>query len=393
MKQDHTYPLIFRISHAGVTRDIKTGYAVTADQWNSRANFIKDTHPLYKVVAPRITELQLQYLTKLAEYEKVNQVVDIQEVKEFLLRAPQKQTTIYNFWQEEIEQLYLANRSGGAQVYKEALIAIDKVRSLQIPFEKLDYTFLKAVEAEFLNRGAKQNTFSIYCRTLRAIYNKAINAKIVSYEFYPFRSFKIRREPTVPRPISLEEIKAYFNVNIDSGSYLYDSWLMGQLMFMLIGINFKDLILLRDEDLKADRVFYKRAKTKKLYSIKLLPRAQEIITYFKSRNAKTLIGVLTEEDLVSRDKLPLIIRQRNKVYNSHLGKVGKLLGSREKLTGYVFRYSWANIAKHVGCSKDLISEALGHSYGNSATTSYLNGYDLQYVDEMNQRIYDSIVGK
>jgi len=33
----------------------------------------------------------------------------------------------------------------------------------------------------------------------------------------------------------------------------------------------------------------------------------------------------------------------------------------------MFRYTYANIAKQLGYSKDLIAEALGHEYGNKVT--------------------------
>ena len=71
-KQDHTFPLIFRISFKGQTRDIKTGYSIKDGDWSTKANFIKSTHPAFAVLEPRLKELKLEYLSKLAEYEKAN---------------------------------------------------------------------------------------------------------------------------------------------------------------------------------------------------------------------------------------------------------------------------------------------------------------------------------
>lgn len=390
-KKDNTYPLVFRIRYNGEARDVKTGFSVSESDWSNRNNFIKETHPEYAVIAPRITELKLQYMAKLMEYEKVAVSPSIQEAKDFLFSKPKKQVTVYSFWEDEVKQLYRANRNGGAQVYKEALIAINKVRSLDIPFEKLDYNFLKAVEAEFLSRGVKQNTIGVHYRAMRAIYNKAINSSLISYGYYPFRAFRIKREATVPRTISLADIRKYFRFELDKNSYMYESFLMGQLMFMLIGINCKDLLLLRDGDIRDGRVFYRRAKTKKLYSIKLLPRAEEIISHFQEKKASTVLGLLTEDELSNRERITLIIRQKNKVFNSHLSKIGRMLGFREKLTGYVFRYTISNICKQLGYSKDLIAEALGHEYGNRVTGIYLEAFDKELVDEMNYRVYKAVV--
>lgn len=56
------------------------------------------------------------------------------------------------------------------------------------------------------------------------------------------------------------------------------------------------------------------------------------------------------------------------------------------LTTYVTRHSWGTIAKKMGYSKDLISEALGHSYGNRVTEVYLDSYDMEVIDAMNEAV-------
>jgi integrase len=68
-------------------------------------------------------------------------------------------------------------------------------------------------------------------------------------------------------------------------------------------------------------------------------------------------------------------------------KIGNMIGCKTKLTGYVFRYSWANIAKSLGYSKDMIAEALGHQYGSKVTGIYLESYDKELIDDMNHVIH------
>lgn len=70
-----------------------------------------------------------------------------------------------------------------------------------------------------------------------------------------------------------------------------------------------------------------------------------------------------------------------------------MLGLREKLTGYCFRNSIPNIAKQLGYSKDMISEALGHSYGNRVTGIYLEAFDYHLIDQMNEKIVKEINNK
>jgi hypothetical protein len=69
--------------------------------------------------------------------------------------------------------------------------------------------------------------------------------------------------------------------------------------------------------------------------------------------------------------------------------ISEMKCSRRKSS--VFRYSYANVAKQLGYSKDLIAEALGHEYGNSVTGIYLEQFDNDIVDKMNLNIINSVV--
>lgn len=387
-KKDGTYPLVFRLTLNSSSRDLATKYSILESDWNSRLGVVKDTHPLYSIIAPRIKELEIFYLTKAAEYQKLYpRDSNIQRIKDYIKNVGESTVTVYSFWKDEITLLHTSNRNGGALVYELSLAAIQKVKSLNIPFEQVDYSFLRILEIRLIGNGLAVNSIGVHMRCLRAIYNKAIKSKIVSHEYYPFDSYKIKKQATTPRPITADEVSNYFNLKLEQTSWLYDSWLMGQLMFMLIGINFKDMILLNDSNIQDGRVNYIRSKTKTVYTVKMLQDVIEIFDYFKQRDKHTLLGKLSQEDLSDKKQLPLIIKQKNKNFNKHLMKIGNMIGCKTKLTGYVFRYSWANIAKSLGYSKDMIAEALGHQYGSKVTGIYLESYDKELIDNMNHFIH------
>lgn len=392
LKNDRTYPLVFRISANGESRSIPIGHSIKEEYWNSKTDSIKKSLPEYNALISRIQALYLKFYSKMLEFEKSDpNLLSAALLKEYILAAPKPKMDVYSFWEQEIELLHKSDRSGGARTYMESLAAINKAKDLHIPFESINHTFLKNLEAELISRGVSINGIGFYYRTLRAVYNKAIYAKEVSLENYPFRTYKIRKEPTRPRVLTREEMSNFFNADIEKSSLVYESWLLGKLMFMLIGINFKDLILMKESQIQHGRLIYTRAKTKRQYSIKLLPEALGIIDYFRGRSELTIIGKLTPAQLENKMDLPLIIKQANKVFNAHLMKIGKQIECKEKLTGYCMRYSTANIAKQLGYSKDLISEALGHSMGLRVTGIYLENFDLEIIDNMNQHICKTVM--
>ena len=91
------------------------------------------------------------------------------------------------------------------------------------------------------------------------------------------------------------------------------------------------------------------------------------------------------DEAKQKDKLEEVHRAL-KSCNHQLKKLGRLCKLPIKLTTYVARYSWANVAKSMGYSKDLIAEALGHEYGNRITGIYLDNYGSEVIDEANEKV-------
>lgn len=122
----------------------------------------------------------------------------------------------------------------------------------------------------------------VYLRCFRAICNKAIREDLVSFEWYPFRKYTIKKEKTTPRVISKTELSSYFKLNLDESHPNYKYWNIGKLLFMLRGINITDLLLLKHTNIKSKRIIYKRAKTGKIYSIALTTEIEEILSTFSA---------------------------------------------------------------------------------------------------------------
>jgi integrase/recombinase XerD len=383
-----TYPLIFRICAKGKTRDISSGIKLTEQQFSPKYEQIIGDD----VTNNKLQALKIEYLQKIHLFVLKNKGAEnVQELKSFLEGKLSHEYTIYSFWEEQITSLNNTSRNGTARAYKIALSSINKCINLQISFDKLTYKSLVELEAMLFMKGMTTNGISVYLRTLKAVYNKAINLDLVGYEFYPFRKFKIKKASTTPRVLTLQELKSYFNLKLDKTSTYYKSWLIGKLIFMLRGINSKDLLMLNQKNIKNDRIIYRRAKTKKIYSIPLLPEIVVLLNEF-TPNDVSILGAITEEEVKNSTSFVEIMSQKRKVINSHLKKIGKMIESNESITTYVFRYSFSNVAKQLGYSKDMISEALGHNYGNSTTSHYLEQFHQDELDELTVKVIKAVSG-
>ncbi len=387
VKNDETYPVVIRVRHLKRYFDLKTNYSVPENMFNSiKQQIINNQEANFEIY-----ELKEKYSKRIRKYfiDNHNTAYDINDLKKYVIQKPAELTTIEEFWREVIQQLLDSNRTGSARSYSTTLSVISKIIDCNRKFTNITYKDLITIETTLLKRGVSINGIAVYMRTFRAICNRAILYNAATHDWYPFRKYKIKKEKTTPRTISLAEMRNYFSLKISCNDRLYKAWCIGKMIFMLRGINLTDLLLLKKSNIHGDRIIYKRAKTGKMYSIKILPHVEELIFQF-SDNSEYLLGVLRNNKKVNPKDLYIYIDYMKKL-NNKLKKTGKIINIEVPLTTYVFRYTYANIAKQLGFSKDLIAEALGHEYGNSVTGIYLEMFDNELVDSMNSVIYNSII--
>ncbi|MGV1011367.1 MAG: tyrosine-type recombinase/integrase [Flavobacterium sp.] len=387
-KKDETFPIVLRIRHKDRYFDIKTNYCVCKNLFDEKKQLIVSNLDANF----NIEEQKEKYSKRIREFlqENRNTSFDINILKKFVLQKPAELTTIDEFWKEVIQQLLDSKKTGTARSYITTLSVISKIIDCNCMFTQVSYKDLIIIETTLLKRGVSVNGIAVYMRTFRAICNRAILYNVASLEWYPFRRYKIKKEKTTPRTISINEMQNYFAHIINTEDRLYKSWCIGKLIFMLRGINLTDLLLLKKCNVHNDRIIYKRAKTGKMYSVKILPHVQELITEFID-NSEYLFGNLMshyEKQTLADAKLYADFRKK---LNKKLKKISKILEIETPITTYVFRYSYANIAKQLGYSKDLIAESLGHEYGNSVTGIYLEMFDNEIIDKMNQNIIKRII--
>lgn len=74
--------------------------------------------------------------------------------------------------------------------------------------------------------------------------------------------------------------------------------------------------------------------------------------------------------------------------NRHLKDIASDLGL-PPITTYTARYTWASLALGIDTPIEVISQALGHSYGMAVTLGYIVP-NRRKVDEANRRVLDLV---
>jgi len=384
-KKDGTYPIIFRLTQNQKSTAINTNIKLNKHEWDNVKGKVTKSHINHESINLYLKQKLLSLEKKLLEINSQNTELNLKELREALLNENKlKRINFHEFATNEIQTLRDQQKYGNAAVYETAVNRFIGFTGNDITLDKINYTVISDFDTHLIKDGVCRNSISVYMRGIRALLNKAIKKELLDRSKYAFRNYTIRNEKTVSRAISksdLDKIKLY---PLEEGSKLWHSRNIFFLIFNLIGISFADLAMLTKDNVQNGRIVYRRKKTGKMYSIKITCEAERLFGIYKGES-KYLISRFKLDDVQKQDER-LVLHQALKTVNKFLKRLGNLCDSPIPLTTYVARYSWANVAKSLGYSKDLIAEALGHEYGNKVTGIYLDNYGDEIIDAMNEKV-------
>lgn len=399
-KKNLTYPLRMRIFQDRKYKTHSLNIDLRETDWDEQLQQVNNSNPNQRLYNVKIATLKAKVQKSIFINEDEETLLTPEQIINEVSRKKhnsliQEKPDLLEYGRKHIAKLETAGQIGNSIVYD---CAINKLKSYaktdKLTFEKVNYSFIEQFNLSLLAEGMKVNSISNYLRTIRALFNKAIKEKVIDTNLYPFSSFKIKTEFTINRTLSIDEIKNIVSLDLPVGSSIWHHKNLFLLSYCLIGINFSDLLTLKKENFVDGRIIFRRRKTHKVYSIYLHPKAKEIFRYYFQpdidNDGYVLPFVIDKKNLIAlkRDVLQVI-----KNTNDNLGKMAKLCKIDKPITTYYARYSWANIARILGYSKDLIAEALGHEYGNKVTGIYLDHYDNDTLDNMNAKVIEAVFGK
>lgn len=387
-RKDQTYPVILRVSKNRQNTSVSLGIHVSERDWDDRKRQVRKSHPNAQLLNHKILVEFTRLGATLLQADEQDAVCDIiKPVK--AKKSNDKPPSFFEYGFTWVDRLNKSGRVGNARAYENTLKRLNSyLGHNRLSFDDINFEFLEEFQANLLGKGVRLNTISFYLRTVRTIYNKAIKARIVNRQQYPFEDFSIKHEATAKRAVGKEQIQMIERIEIPTNTVAWHYRNYFMLSFYLIGISFVDLSYLKWSDIQDGRVVYQRRKTGKIYNIRITAKARLILDEYRNsvHNTPFILPVIPAHAFGNPSREMFYIRHGCKYCNIHLSRIVSLCGIPDKITTYVARHSWATIAKSLGYSKDLIAEALGHEYGNKVTGIYLDDYGDAVIDEANERV-------
>jgi site-specific recombinase XerD len=380
-------PLMVRIAKDGKRTMKSLGISVNPQHWDFSKNQPRTNCPNRNQIKQIILKTEMEYQSKVLDKELKKEEFTasslINEQKDSI-----KAKTVEEFYLSLIEDLKQKGRIGNSYAYLNSyntLRNFNKGKKLNYTFSHIDVSFCKKFEDWMRNKGNKDTTLSYQFRTLRAAYNKAIEAKIVAREKNPFIEYKLSHfnTKTIKRALSKKDILKIINADCTSQSKLRQlTHDLFSFSYLCGGISFVDIANLTHQNIVEDRLIYQRQKTHGNINLLLSKEASTIIAKYSTyqQEAEYLFPILhCKRHITPMQKSNRVHKICHQV-NTELRAFAQELGITAEVTTYVARHSFATILKKSGVNIGIISQALGHQ-DIKTTQIYLSKFDNEQVDD------------
>ena len=371
-KIDGTYPLKVAVHRKGKTLLIPLNVSVRADEWDkAKQEVVKhsDRLTLNAVLRERLASVNARFfklqlageLRNMSNKRLVSLLTNADETPTIPLFADYFNSFILTIANKRTKELYEATLKSLQNFTTQYNV---------LTFDDITPSWLRSFEAYLSKRGNRINSRSIHLRNIRAVFNAALSDEIITC--YPFRRFKIKSQQTAKRALTKEQLLALMSADVEEHQRKYvDMFFLG---LFLMGINVVDMAALNE--IREGRIEYERAKTHKLYSVKVEPEALDIIKRYPGKHS-----LLSFFDNVKSYR-SVANRQ-----NYNLQKIGEKIGLKD-ITYYWCRHTWATLAAELDIPDEVIAMALGHSRG-TVTDIYIKR-NRDKIDQANRKVIDYI---
>ncbi len=373
-------------------KSLKSG--ITVKEWDTKNNKLKGLRPSgdkkyqdFLANKKFIGDIEKKYIEQINKLLRLQKPFSMDKVIQLVENPGKVNTTVFEVfdaWNDELEK---AEKYGSRSVNMGILSRFKGWHSQDLMFNELDDVLLLKYRNYLLKDGLKAVSVSIHLRAFRTLYNRAIQMKIADRNDYPYlnkelmKGLKGGRTAKALKRSDVEAIRRTRTNKLETGS---DAWhAANYFIFGYVGrgINFTDIARLKWDNYKNDVITFIRHKTRSKIQeetrFTVTNELKAILLYYRKKrqlHSPYIFPILNAYHNTEARKHNRIVKMR-KAVNKDLKAIGEDLELPIKLTTYVWRHTFATVAKNeLNVGILMISEMLGHK--DLATTSaYLKQFE------------------
>ncbi|MEX1013889.1 MAG: site-specific integrase [Candidatus Paceibacterota bacterium] len=390
-------PIYLRITKNRKPRYVSTGVYILPKHWNKEKETIRKTHRNAKALNSILTREQ----NKAEQVQDELSVHGKDSAKAIQKRLKQQESgdffELADQYERELEDQKKLSAIKTLDVTLNKLEAFEGER--QLPLKYIDTEYLERFE-RFLKQkyDNRSSTISKNFEPIRAIIRKALQKHLLSID--PFANFEgaKRGKPQPKTKLSMEQIKAIQNADLNEGSNLWHTRNYFMFSFYSGGIRFGDLCGLKWKDIKEDRLSYQMNKNEKVFTVDLNKYQKEILERYSGKKEDFIFPILNNHKDYSD---PIFLRKRisvkNVQINKWLRKIAEVVNEElekkkskvpeiDGISFHVARHSFAQYAVEKGLSIYEVMQTLRHTQIKT-TQRYLKGLNEQLADKAMKKVF------
>lgn len=269
--------------------------------------------------------------------------------------------------------------------YESSYNAIVEFKGDNLSIIDIDANFVKKFKLFYKNRNIAINSISNYLRALKAVFNVAINDKscAVTKDDYPFERGMIQTEKIKKKTLNNVELKALFLYKPTSfPKKRAHDWFL--LSYYLTGVNMNDILRLKQTDVTPEKITFYREKTVDNSPViekqvkDNSPEIEILIKQYRGRGKyyfKRMKYEMNEKEIIRE------VKGLTRLVNKHLKLIAKEIGINQGISYGWARQSFATKSVRDGFSKEMVSQALGHS-SPKTIKHYWSGFEDETMSEL-----------
>ncbi|GGE27545.1 tyrosine-type recombinase/integrase [Psychroflexus planctonicus] len=322
---------------------------------------------------------------------------DKDEFKELFYGSGGKKNLKY-YYNKKINDFKDIGSYGTAQTYLNSQKFLKKYNNdKELDFNQINSKWLFKFDKYCTENGLLSvSSLGIYLRPLRTIFNLAIHEGVIPKEKYPFGRFgyTIPQAENKKKALTKSQVQQLFDIRPKSTAQKMakDFWFFS---YLTNGLNLKDIIMIKNRDLKDDYFLYERKKTQ--YNVKKRFTSKIYLTDF----TKSVLNQYGNPDPNKPDDFVFNILNRNmsneeqykkkkdfnRRINRHFSKLVEMSDIDEKVSFYWARHSFATISILNGVRLEAVSKKLNHT-SLETTMLYFKGFEEETYQKINSKILE-----
>jgi integrase len=392
--RDGLFEIYVRIQDGNVKKRVKANIAIAKNQFKSKNHNLQwvRNHPNAKKINADLKHILDEYNDQIFIGEKEKEVLT-PGLLIHNINKKENTPSLVKYFQQKIDQMLGYNQKRGyIHVLKYWTAYTEKEKLGDLEFKQITVPILKGFENYLYKKNLESSTVYGHMKRIRACFNAAIKEEVITVGDYIFKAYTMPKvKASKKEKLDIEELKAFMNQEYPDGSIIKNVQQAFLLSFNMAGVRVEDVLTLKWESVKKDRIEYEMTKTGSISSFKITPQITQILDYFKKVKTKKgkyivplvdekIAGLKSSMDEKDNEIYKKEIGSKTALINKYLKKIGEDAGIEKKISSHIARHTFASIAiKKSNGDINFVQNALKHS-NPKITQIYLASLDNEYLD-------------